>query len=515
MNKDKYAIYLRKSRADLELEALGEGETLARHSKMLYDLAAKHDISTDQITVYREVVSGDSIQERPQMQRLLSDVYGRKYKAVLVVEIERLARGNTKDQGEVADAFQYSKTYIITPSKVYDPENESDQEYFEFGLFMSRREFKTIRRRLEAGKTQSVMEGNYLLPQRTFGYDIVRETKKDRHLVINPEEAKIVHMIFDWYTIDRWSTWKIAQTLSEMGIKTSTGGTEWARGTVLKMLTNEIYIGLIVWGKFKTTKVFDAATGKTTKKRIKTPQNEWIIAKGKHDPIISQEQFDAAQELAKAKAPVNTALKMVNPFAGLVVCSGCGKHIVYGDTKRINTSPRLIHPQWGKCRKKSVAYNLFVESVIDALRAYIEDSEMKIENGTDQTELIRHQEKIQTMEKELSKLEARKRRLFDSWEAEDGTYTRDEFIERKQMYTHQIDVLKDQIDIAKKEAPSPVDYEEQITTLHRLINCIKDNSIEAEEKNAFLKQFISRIEYDAIDLGSKRGAKLILDIHLK
>ena len=132
----KYAMYLRKSRADLELEAMGEGETLARHQHMLENLAAKHEIHPDQIPIYKEVVSGDSIDEKPEMQRLLADVYANTYDGVLVVEVERLARGNTKDQGEVADAFQASSTNIITPAKVYDPNNEFDQEYFEFGLFM-------------------------------------------------------------------------------------------------------------------------------------------------------------------------------------------------------------------------------------------------------------------------------------------------------------------------------------------------------------------------------------------
>lgn len=515
MNTDKYAIYLRKSRADLDLEALGEGETLARHQKMLFDLAAKHDISTDQIVIYREVVSGDSIQERPQMQRLLSDVYAKKYKAVLVVEIERLARGNTKDQGEVADAFQYSQTHIITPSKVYDPNNEFDQEYFEFGLFMSRREFKTIRRRLEAGVTQSAMEGNYLLPQRPFGYDIVRTSKKDRYLAARPEEEKIVHMIFDWYQIDNLSTWKIAQELMKMGIHTSRGNTEWNRGTIRDMLSNQLYIGNIVWGTEKTTKVFDPKTGKAVKKRVKVPPEEWIVVKGKHTGIIDREQFDAIQEKLQVKAPVNIDKKMANPFSGLIVCCDCGKHLQYQDTKRKNTVPRIIHPYWGHCKKKSAQFSAVSEAIIDALKAYIADFEMKMESGNDQTELIRHQEKIQAMEKELAKLEAKKRRMFDSWEAEDGTYTRDEFIERKQMYNAQIDALKAQINTEKASVPAPVDYAEQIATMHQMIDCIKDSTISVEEKNAFLKRFIDRIDYDAVDLGVKKGARLILDIHLK
>ncbi len=164
--------------SDIDLEALGQGETLARHRTMLYDLAERHDILPEQITEFKEVVSGESIASRPQMQKLLSEVYQKKYKGVLVVEVERLARGNTKDQGEVADAFQYSNTLIITPLKIYNPQNQFDQEYFEFGLFMSRREYKTIRRRMEAGIHQSFNEGNYVGSVRPYGYDIKRINKR-------------------------------------------------------------------------------------------------------------------------------------------------------------------------------------------------------------------------------------------------------------------------------------------------------------------------------------------------
>ena len=236
-NKDMYAIYLRKSRKDMELEAMGEGETLARHHARLLNLAARNDIHPDQIVVYKELVSADSIEERPEMLRLLNDVYAKKYRAVLVTEVERLARGNTTDQGVVASAFEATSTSIMTEVKTYDPNSEADQNYFEFGLFMSRQEYKTIKRRLVAGKYQSFKEGNYLLPQRVFGYKIIRTSKKDRTLEIIPEEAKIVKMIFDWYTEERRSTDWIAQQLTLMKVPTIKKKPEWNRGTVRDMLS--------------------------------------------------------------------------------------------------------------------------------------------------------------------------------------------------------------------------------------------------------------------------------------
>lgn len=98
--------------------------------------------------IYEEVVSGDTIAARPQMQQLLADVDEGLWEGVLVMEVERLARGDTIDQGIVAQAFKVTDTKIITPLKSYDPNNEFDEEYFEFGLFMARREYKVINRRL-------------------------------------------------------------------------------------------------------------------------------------------------------------------------------------------------------------------------------------------------------------------------------------------------------------------------------------------------------------------------------
>ena len=143
-----YCIYLRKSREDKELEKYNNTDTLDRHRKTLLEFAKYHNIEVGHI--YEEIVSGETIAERKEMQKLLKDVENHKWSGVLVMEIERLARGDTADQGVVAKTFKYSSTKIITPMKTYNPNDEYDEEYFEFGLFMSRREYKTINRRLQS-----------------------------------------------------------------------------------------------------------------------------------------------------------------------------------------------------------------------------------------------------------------------------------------------------------------------------------------------------------------------------
>ena len=167
-----YCIYLRKSRKDLEAEQAGQGETLARHERILLALAKQKNLIVGKI--YREIVSGETIAARPVMQQVLREVESGMWEGVLVMEVERLARGDTIDQGIVQRAFQYSNTYIVTPQKTYDPSDEFDEEYFEFGLFMSRREYKTIKRRMQAGRYAAAKEGKWPFNTAPYGF---RRTK--------------------------------------------------------------------------------------------------------------------------------------------------------------------------------------------------------------------------------------------------------------------------------------------------------------------------------------------------
>jgi len=491
---------------------MGEEETLARHKAMLEALAAKHEIHPDQITIYHELVSGDSIDERPQMQRLLADVYAKTYKGVLVVEVERLARGNTKDQGEVADAFQASNTHIITPAKVYDPNNEFDQEYFEFGLFMSRREYKTIKRRLEAGKKQSVMEGNYILPQTVYGYKIIRTSKKDRTLEVLPEQKEIVQMIFDWYTEERRSIGWIARKLTVMGIPTTKGKSEWNRGTIRDMLANPTYIGKVWWGKRRTLKEFDPEQGKL----VKVTKEDGIpeIFEGKHKGIISDEQYQKAQKITKDQhsPAVKSSKEIVNPFAGLMECCECGRNII-AITYKDGRQPRLSHARDTICQKKSLPMDDVVEAFVEALKETVANAEMKMEADDNKVELEKHKILLESMESELAKQERKRRKLFQDYE--DDVYSRDEFIERKQVYNDRIATLKKQIQETQSAFPEPVDFSEQIVNIHAIIDCIKNPNASAKTKNDFMKQFIDKITYDSISYGRSKGGKAILEVFFK
>ena len=503
-----YAIYLRKSRKDYELEALGEGETLARHREALNKLAKKKGLKISK--VYDEgTVSGESISDRPQMQMLLDDVCAGKYKGVLVMEIERLARGNTKDQGEVAEAFGISKTLIITPSKTYDPTNEFDEEYFEFGLFMSRREYKTIRRRMQRGILASVSEGNYVGSLPPYGYDIIRVNKKERTLKIN-DEAQYVKMIFNWFVNDKLSSGEIARRLTAMGIPTKTGKQEWNRATIKDILQNILYTGKVRWNRRKCTKEYVEGSMKKIKHR--NLSSEYLISEGKHEPIISMEIFEEAQTLFNGVAPVKANTTIVNPLAGLIFCKKCGKGISY-QTYNTNAKPRFTHRESKFCKVKSMHYEEVMNALIESLKAYIEDFEFKLTDEHLIQNEINQKEVLKQLEKELQNCENQRRQLFDYLER--NIYTEEEFIERKGILNEKINTLKDTLQKEKSNQTEEIDYEEKIIKFNQVIDSLIDDSIDAKFKNDLLKEIIERIDYDVEDLGRQKGGIVSLDVYLK
>lgn len=505
---NKYAIYLRKSRADVEAEKLGEGETLARHKKILTELAARNGYYIEKI--YHEIVSGETIQARPQMQELIKDCYAGKYKGVLVIEVTRLSRGSQGDAQTILDCLRYSNNNkgveIITPTKVYDvAHNPDDEEYMEFELFMSRREYKMIQKRMERGRRQAVVEGNYMGSYRPYGYDILK-TRTGRTLIPNEEEAPIVKNIFEWTVKENLTPGKIAKRLNAMNVPTYTGDPEWSPSTIKTILTNPTYTGKVRWND--RMKVKTMVDGKLVTSRPRSNHtSQYMLYDGKHKAVIDDDTFHAAEKRFHSDKTKGN-LKLQNPFAGLLFCQNCGKTMAYrGYKNRENTEPRLIHPPSDLCKVKSAMEKDVTNAVIHSLGLYIEDFELKVDNlpQTDENTILGQ---INGIEKEIKKTEKKLSKLFDAWE--NDTITDNEFVQRKEVNTNKIEELKAEIEKLENTIPEKEDYEEKIMSFSDALAALKDNTLEADVKNEYLKRIIERIEYSR-----ENNNEFILDIYIK
>lgn len=499
----RYCIYLRKSRADLEAEAHGEGETLSRHKTALLELARRMGITIS--ATYEEIVSGETIAARPQMQRLLSEVGAGEWDGVLVMEIERLARGDTMDQGLVAQTFKYSGTKIITPLKTYDPQNEFDEEYFEFGLFMARREFTTTNRRLVRGREASAKEGKYVGSVPPYGYRKVKiPNDKGFTLEIIEEQAKVVRMIFEWYADGaevngqkkRLGPHAIAVRLNELGIKSVAGKDYWTIYGVQHMLINPVYIGKIRWGYRKVKKTITPEGRKKTREFAQ--DGDYIVVDGLHEPILSEELFYKVQELivSNPPTPIKYRNKNINPFAGLIYCAKCGHSISY--RKGYGRQPNAyLGCNTAGCTNIAAPFYLVEQRVLSILNSWVKD--YSVDKAQVQQEADLNSElanAIDIAEKEIETLQGQLDNVYSFFER--GTYTEKIFKQRSSAIEQQITEISERIDRLKAEHQQVIERQnvqsEFVPSIKHLLEIY--DTLEPVDKNKWLKQIIERMIYE-------------------
>lgn len=507
---DQYAMYLRKSREDRDKEKHGGEDTLKRHREILTDHAARHGLYI--AATYEEVVSGETIKDRPQMQQLIKDCYAGKYRGILVVEVSRLSRGNQGDAQVILDCLKFANNnkglLVVTPTKVYDvARNSDDEEYMEFELFMSRREFKMINKRLVRGKNQAIVEGEYMGSYRPYGYDILK-TRTGRTLIPNPQEAPIVKKIFEWTVKERLTPGKIAKRLDGMGVPTYTGKPEWSIATIKTILTNPTYIGKVRWNDRMQVKTMVDGQLITSRPRS-NHTDQYMLYDGMHkaNALIDEETFKAASSRFysdKTKA----AYKLRNPLAGLLICQKCGKALRHQSyEERQNTAPRFGHAPSQLCKVKSAFQTDVINALVSALQSYIEDFECKIDNlpDVDENTIL---EQMEALQKELRKVEKKLAKTFDDYE--DGIYTANEFVKRKAVHNAKIENIKTQMEALEDSIPEKEEYQEMIMGLSDALAALLDPDLDADVKNAYLKGIIEKIEFSR-----ENNEEFILDVYLR
>ncbi|SHK55179.1 Site-specific DNA recombinase [Paramaledivibacter caminithermalis DSM 15212] len=463
-------------------------EVLNRHRTTLLAYAKKHNYNV--LDIKEEVVSGESIARRPKMLELLQEVEDNKYDAVLVMDIDRLGRGNMREQGLILETFKEFKTKIITPNKTYDLENEFDEEYSEFEAFMARRELKIIKKRLQRGRLKSLESGNYISPYAPYGYD-----KQDKTLVINEDEAKVVRLIFDLYVNRGYGDTKIARYLQDKKIPNKNGNINWDKTTIRKMIQNPTYTGKVTWNK-RIYRYKD--NGKRTSKFRN--KNEWTIYDGKHEAIIDEAIFNKAQIISKNRYTphLHSNKKLRNPLANLVRCGSCGATMTTRTCKGKKDSIRC----YKNCGNKSSYVELVEERVLSIVinefkRIKYEFEHEKEDVNNTEIEVLKNTIKIKN--KELDTLKQQKEKLYDL--LEQGIYDNDTFLKRMNTISLKIDntnndieglhrqlfKLKDDLDRVNNKIPhinNSIEFIEQ--TYH---------SLNAEQKNRFLKTIIDKVIY--------------------
>lgn len=487
-------VYLRKSRSDDP--ALTVEEVLEKHEMRLQEWAQTNlGGSIPEENIFREVVSGETIDDRPEMLRLLALIESPKVQAVLIVEPQRLSRGDLEDAGRIIKLFRYTNTLICTPPITYDLRNEYDRDNFERELKRGNEFLEYQKKIMLRGREQSVKQGNFIGSIAPYGYKkiVVMEGKKKCHtLEIVEEQAEVVRMIFDMYVNQNMGRVNIARRLNDLNIKAPKGGL-WKQDGIKDMLENEHYIGKVRWNWRKTVKVVE--DGEILAKRPKTEIGEYMVYDGKQEPIISEDLFYAARAKQGRNHRAKAKTKVRNPLAGLVYCQ-CGRAMSYRTYMKDGVercAPRLLCDDQAYCKTSSCTYDEIIVRVIDVLEQCIKDFEIRIKNNDDDS--IKHHA---TLIKRLkAKHEELRKKELAQWEK----YT-EENMPKEIFDVLNQKVLKEKEEVqqalckAAESLPERIDYEEKFYRFKDALEALKDPEVPAAKKNALLKACIERIDYN-------------------
>lgn len=485
------AEYLRKSRGETT-------EDLIKHKTILEELCKSRGWV---YVVYEEVETGESLFARPVMQQLLRDVEDNIYDAVVCVDLDRLGRGDLVDWGQIKRVFQKTNTYMVTPSSLYNLNDDNEEFAVDLQTLFARREYKKITHRLSMGKKVGAKLGAWTngTPPMPYEYQewIDPATNKryynEKELVVNLQKLSIYRFMVDSFIKDKKSTNEIAWELNRRNIPSPRGG-RWCNMTVRRLLVDETHLGKIISNKTKG----DGHKNKSPNKQPfqKIPKEQWTVVENRHEAIKTQDEHETILIgiQKNLKSPYRRS-DHYYPLKGLIKCGLCG----YGLPLEYKRGKDLIvkkcwHKDYlgNKCPNSSGKAQYIIDAIDEQLKEYEEQIRKEIESCEDQsTDLIQLQ--IKTIMDKLNKKDIALKRARIAYD--EGVDTLDEYRSAKERILKEVDELESQLSIEnlKLQKAQSITNHEKLHYIEEFRRSRWEDELDDKELNDLYKTIISSI----------------------
>lgn len=501
-NPEELLLYLRKSQSDDPAKTVEE--VLAKHETILQDFATKiAGAPIPEQNIFREVVSGESISARDRMQSVLKLIESSDIKGVLVVDPQRLSRGDLVDCGTIINAFRYSDTLVLTPSRSFDLSEKYDRKFIEMELQHGSDYLDYCKEILNRGRIASVMKGNYIANKAPYGYRKIsyKEGTETIHtLEIIPEEAAALRMAYDLFVNKGYGYARTAHALDECGYRPRFTK-HWSASALKDMLENPVYIGKIRWNHRKAEKYMEDGVLKTSRPKKK---DGYLLIDGRHEPIISFETYHAALARRGKSTRTKTQTTVRNPLSGILFCH-CGKAMSYKTYKNVKSgtyksASRLLCDDQAHCKTRSCTYADMEERVIRILENAIHDFKIQLENTKSP---VSNEDIIKNLQKRLQDLENKETRLWEKYTDEDMPRNIFDVLMEKNL--KEKETINKSLQTATSVSLEVIDYQERITRFTETLDAFKDPNVPAADKNILLKKCIEKIMYHRDSIAASSG----------
>ena len=486
-------LYLRLSRDDGDKEESG---SITGQRELLRDYISQHPELREYAIRIDDGFSGSTF-ERPGFQKMIEDVKAGRTDCIIVKDLSRFGR-NYLDAGEyIEKIFPFLGVRFIAVNDNYDSLGEkksSDDLIIPFKNLINEAYCRDISMKIRSQLEIKRKNGQFLGSFAAFGY--LKDEQDKNKLVVDQYAADIVRDIFKW-KLEGISPQDIAGALNKLGVlspmeykrslgmkyttsfKTSAKAA-WSAGTVIRILKNPIYTGILIQGK-ETTPSYKVH------KRIAKDKSEWTVIENSHEAIISGIDFDSVQKVLKCDTRRSPDDKAVGLFSGMLFCGDCGasmvrKTVPAGEKKYVYYVCSA-HKQDKSCSPHRMRDTALEEIVLDSLRQHIREvvNMSELMNITDTAPLRTAQaQKIQRqLDKKREEYEKLQKLLMSLYEnLTDGVIDREEYARLKASFTARAD-----------------EAEKQMDALRESLNDIQSHGTE----NVWMNEFIKRQELAELD----------------
>lgn len=486
-------LYLRLSRDDGDKE---ESNSITGQHELLRDYISQRPELREFAVRVDDGFSGSTF-ERPSFQKMIEDVKAGRTDCIIVKDLSRFGR-NYLDAGEyIEKIFPFLGVRFIAVNDNYDSlgdKKASDDLIIPFKNLINEAYCRDISVKIRSQLEIKRKNGQFLGSFAAFGY--LKDEQNKNKLVVDQYAADIVRDIFKW-KLEGVSPQDIADALNKLGVlspmeyKRSLGmkfttsfktnsKALWSAGTVIRVLKNPIYTGVLVQGK-ETTPSYKVH------KRITKDESDWSVIEDSHEAIISKIDFDSVQKVLKCDTRRSPGSKAVGLFSGMIFCGDCGasmvrKTVPAGEKKYVYYVCS-VHKQDKSCSPHRIRDNALEEIVLDSLKQHISEvvdmSELLTITDTAPLRTAQAQKVQRQLDKKHEEYEKLQKLLMSLYEnLADGIIDREEYTRLKASFTARADEAEKQMDALR----------EQLEDIHN-----------HGTENAWMNEFIKRQGLTALD----------------
>lgn len=369
-----------------------------------------------------EAITGTQVTKREDFQRLINDCMNGDIDLIVTKSISRFAR-NTLDTLKYVRMLKEKGVAVFFEEENINTLTMDGELLLVILSSVAQQEVENISANVKKGLKMKMQRGELVGFQGCLGYDYHPE---DKSISINEEEAKIVRYIFNRY-IEGAGGSVIAKELQNLGYKTKRGSTTWAETTVIGIIKNEKYKGDILMGKTFTLDPI-------SKRRLDNfGEEDQFYIRDHHEAIISDEVFDAAQEILKRRAKprrLGTDGKREKfsrkyAFSCMIECGFCGGTLTRRSWHSGSQYNKIIWQCVTATKKgknfcpdsKGIAEETIEQAFIESYRLLCQNNKDVLDEFIARTEealsATNAGKQLAKTEKEIKALEAKRAKLVD------------------------------------------------------------------------------------------------------